>query len=90
MQPAHFADQLVTRPEVKMVGIGQQDLRPDLFECRLGDALHRRGGAHRHECRGLDHSVRGGELSQAGAGWIGAENLKFEGHAGECIKLSAD
>ena len=41
VQPSQPPDQLVTRPQVQVIGIGENDLRVQLFEQMLGDGLDR-------------------------------------------------
>jgi len=39
MQPTQLADQLVTRAQVQVIGIGENDLRVQLFEQMLRNRL---------------------------------------------------
>ena len=54
---AEPANQLMTRAQVQVIGIGKNDLRVQLFEQMLGDGLDRPCGAHRHEGRSLDQPM---------------------------------
>jgi len=58
VEAATARDQLVARPQIEMVGVGQQDLRADRFEIPMRDAFHRALSADRHERRRLDVAVR--------------------------------
>src|ERR1700744_2423665 len=58
VQPTQPAHQLVTRAKVQVIGIGEDDLRVQLFEQMLRDCLDRPGGADRHERRSLHLPMR--------------------------------
>ena len=66
MQPAKVAYLIDPWPEVKVISISQQNFDAKLFEHVLGDALHRRRGADRHENRGLNLTVRSEQPAAAG------------------------
>jgi len=80
MQSSQFANQPVAGTQIEMVGVGEDDLRIELFEILLCLALDRRRGPDRHEGRRLDQAVRRPQLSPASAGRIGRENLKMKTH----------
>src|SRR5580658_732756 len=91
VQPAHLADQFMSRTEIKMVGIRKQDLYEKVFQVLLRQALHRRRRAHRHERRCINPSVRSSQPSQARAGRIPRQHLELESlalwlHPNECIR----
>jgi hypothetical protein len=57
---AHIADNVVTRTNVEMVGIGELDLTADLIKILCGDtALDGRGSTDVHKDGSLDRSVNG-------------------------------
>ena len=66
MQIASRADDLKPRPDVKVVGIAEDDLRAHLEQFtgiqRLDAALR----AHRHERGRIDNATSGGQTAQAG------------------------
>src|SRR5579885_2989929 len=53
-QPAH---QLVPRPQVQMIGIGEDNGRAELLEGLLPQALYRGLRPHRHERRSLHRAM---------------------------------
>ena len=57
MQAAQLPHSLNARPQIKMVGISENDTSAELFKQVLRDALHRRQRADWHEHRRLDLSV---------------------------------
>ena len=57
MQAAGPPNQLVTWPQIQVVGIGKDDLRVQLFQQMLGDGLDGSRGPYRHKCRSLDHPM---------------------------------
>jgi len=86
VQPAHLADNLMPRAQIKMIGVGQQDLHAEIVgQVALAEAFDGGLRAHRHEDRGLDGSVR--RVQQAGARpRVGALGNHFEGDLGQ-VKL---
>ena len=58
VQAAERPDQLVSGPQHQVVGVAEEDLRPERAEVVLADGLHRGLGAHGHEDRGLHRAVR--------------------------------
>jgi hypothetical protein len=50
-------DGLGTRPEHQVVGVGEDDLGPDVRQILDVDPAHRRPRADRHEPRGQDGAV---------------------------------
>src|SRR5690606_7722996 len=68
VQPPCLPDDLVTRTEVEMVRIAQDDPAPDLLQLLRAHRLDGGLGAYRHEHRGFKGSVRGMEPSQTGSG----------------------
>ena len=66
MQPAHFRHQLRSGAQEQVVGVAEDDLRPDRAQVVGGDGLHRRGGAHGHELGRVNLAV--GECQLAAPG----------------------
>ena len=65
MDAAGAFDDVGSRAVVEMVGVGEDDLRPELFE-RVGHhAFDGSGGSHRHEDGGLDIAMRRMEATPA-------------------------
>ena len=59
VQPAEPLDHLVPRPQVEMIGIGQQDRYPQIvLQIPLHQPLHGGLRPHRHEHGRFDHAVR--------------------------------
>src|ERR1035437_7740468 len=79
LHPAELTNHLDTGPQIKMVGVVQQDLDAELFQRVLGYALDCRQRSHRHEDWGLDFTVWREEASGAG-GAIAGFDLEAEGH----------
>ncbi len=77
MQAAHLADQFVAGTQIKMVGIRKQDLHAEVFEILLGLSFYRRGRAHRHESRRINHAVRSGEPPEPRTGRIGGQHFEL-------------
>jgi hypothetical protein len=72
VQPAELPHQLVGRPQVQVVGVGEDHLRPERAKLRGVERLHRGEGAHGHERGRLHRAVRRGE----GAGPRAAEGVR--------------
>ena len=66
MEPSQPADQLMSRAQVKMVGIGQDDLSSGLPQLFGSHRLHRRLGTDRHENRGIYRAMGGCQRSETG------------------------
>jgi len=80
LQPAHFSDRFDTGPQIKMIGISEQDLDAQLFQQILRNALDRAERSHRHEDRRFDLSMRSDEFASAG-GAAGGFNLELDRHS---------
>jgi hypothetical protein len=59
MQTAGISDNLRSRPQKKMIGIGKDDLCAALLQFVRRNPLHRRLRPNRHENRRLNHAMRG-------------------------------
>src|SRR5258708_2270606 len=59
------------RPQVKMIGVTQNNLRAQLFQNVLRDGLHRARGGARHEGRRFDHAVGGQDATKARRAGLG-------------------
>ena len=73
VQAAHLRDEVRAGAHGEVVGVGEQDLGPELAQGRGQDTLHRGLGSHRHEDRRGDVAVRGVQDARArvGAGVLG-------------------
>lgn len=80
MQAAQAANQLMPWTQVEMISIRKNDLRAQRFQVLLCLGLYRGGGAHRHERRRLDRTMRSRQASKPCAGWIGRENFERKSH----------
>ena len=67
-RPPSSRDQGVTGPEEQVVGVGEDDLGPDLPEVRRGEALDRAQRADRHEGGRLHRAVRACAAGRAAPG----------------------
>jgi hypothetical protein len=63
VKSAAAGNELVAGPQIKVVGIAEDDLGAHLLEVALGDGFHRAARANRHEGGGLDDPVRRRELA---------------------------
>ena len=83
MQPAQLADSLMPRAQIKMIGVGQQDLDAEILgQVALAEAFDRSLRPHRHEDRCLDGPVGRVEQPGAGAG-VRALGYDLEGDLGQ-------
>ena len=82
MQAAHAPNRFNSRPQIKMIGIGEKNLDAEFFEYILRDTLDGSESSHWHEDGSLDGSVRSDELASAGgAAASGAAAANFAGEA---------
>src|SRR5215471_14921846 len=58
VESTQVAHQLVPGAQIEMVGVAENDLRAQLFQHILRNALHRSSSSHRHEDRRLHLTVR--------------------------------
>jgi hypothetical protein len=65
VQAAAPRDELVARAQEQVVGVAQNDRRPEVLEVLVQRRLHAALRAHWHERRGLHHAVRRGHGAQA-------------------------
>ena len=80
MQAAHAPNRLVSGPQIKMIGIAENDLRAKRFERVLRHGLHAAGGAHRHEHRRLHGLMRQMQLPAPAAVFRRVEQVECEAH----------
>src|SRR5260370_34346896 len=66
MQPAQATNHLMSRPEVEMIGVAENELRAQLFQNVLRHGFYCARGAARHEGGGLHLAVRGLHAAEAG------------------------
>ncbi len=71
MQPTEFPDLLVSRTEIKMVGVAENDVGAEVFEDVLRNRFHGRNSPDGHEYRGLDNPVWQSDASGAGETILG-------------------
>jgi len=83
MQPTQLAHLLDPRPQIKMLSIPQKNLHPEFLENVLGDTFDRRERPHRHEYRGLHHTVRRSQPPNA-SGAASGFDLKGNRHWWDC------
>ena len=86
MQPAHLPDGFDSRPQIKMIGIAEQNLDAQFFQHILRNALHRSQRSNRHENRRFNLSVRRDQFAGAGRAASGF-NLQLESHRGIVTEL---
>jgi hypothetical protein len=58
MQPAQLANQLMSRPQIEMIGIAEQDLTTYIGQIARQHGLHRPLSSHRHEAGRLHLAMR--------------------------------
>ncbi len=80
MQAAQRANALVARPQKKMVGVGEDDLRAEFFELLLSDALDAPRRPHGHECGSVNRAVRRVQSAQTRAARIGLQHFERKRH----------
>ena len=73
-----------------MIRVAEQNLNAQFAERLLRQALHRAGGAHRHERRRINDAVRRREAPQARAGRIGFQNLEAKFHRCEFSRRTGE
>jgi hypothetical protein len=76
VQAAHLPDEVGARPQHEMIGVAEDDLRPDLAQVVRRDGLDRGDGAHRHELRRVHLAVRQRELAPPGRA-VGVGDLEL-------------
>src|SRR5262249_17184273 len=79
VQPAQLANRLNSGPQVKVIGIAENDLRSESLKNVLGNTLHRSNRAHGHKDRGLDRGVRRNQ-SPSASSTAGFVDRKLERH----------
>jgi len=86
VEAAERLDETVTRTQDEVVGVGEDDLGPDLGEVGGSQALVRPRGSHRHEGRSIHQAVRCPETAPPRGALAGDD---FEGHARRPIDTRA-
>jgi hypothetical protein len=82
VQSAKVLDGVVARPEVKVVSVRQNDLRPDFFKLVLRHGLNRRRRAHRHERRSFHSAMSSPEQARPGRGGrVAGNDLELDSHS---------
>src|SRR5437879_1246681 len=86
VQPAHPPDGLHSRPQVKVIGVPQDDLCPEFFEGLLRHAFDRCNRSHRHEDGRFDRGMRRVKSSPAPFA-VCPLNREFESHERTILPL---
>ena len=68
LQAAERCDPLRARPQHQMIGIAEHDIGAGIAHLAPVHALHRAGGADRHEGRRPHHAMRRGQPAECGPG----------------------
>jgi len=77
VQTTKVTDQFMSRPQKEMIGVCQDDFRPQFNQIFRSNSLYRSLGTHRHENRCLKCPVQGAYFSTAG-GTLAGPGLEFE------------
>ena len=80
MQAAKPANQLMARPQIKMIGVGEDDFGAKPFEPFLCERFDRTLSAHRQEKRRLHDPVWRGQSAAARAGGVCFQDFKGKTH----------
>ena len=65
------------RPQVQVISIGENDLRPQRFQQMLRHGLDRGRCAYRHEGGSLDHSMRQAHGARLAGPWLASILVSF-------------
>src|SRR5260370_42692343 len=57
VQSAKFADRFMARAKIQMIGISEDNLRAEFFQCFVAQRLYGSLRAHRHEERSIDRAM---------------------------------
>ena len=87
VQSADLAHERVARPQMQVVGVGEDHLRARLAQVARVERLHRRQRADRHERRRLDGAVRRGEGAGA-RGAVGRSAMRKEKGGAMCYTIT--
>ena len=81
--------QMVPRPQIKMIGVAEDDLTAQFCDKLRGQRFNRSPGAHGHEGRGVHIAMRRPHLSESGqAQRVLFNEIKFEIHVKSLNNLS--
>jgi hypothetical protein len=78
MESAAAGDEIVSGPQIQVIGVAEEDLRAERVELAMRHALHRTLRTDRHERRRLDDAMRRRHAAAAGAG-VGVGQVESEG-----------
>ncbi len=81
VEPASTGNELVTRTQQQMVGVGQDDFRARLLQVALANGLDGTLGADRYEGRRLDGAMGGLEFASARRAIGGSDREAGRWHA---------
>ena len=84
VQAAELGDRRLARPEVEVVGVAEEDRRPELAQALRVEPLDGRLGAHRHEGGRRHVAVRGAQ--NAGAR-LAVRRRHREAHSGASVRI---
>src|SRR5262249_21366340 len=80
VESTQVAHQLVPGAQIEMVGVAENDLRAQLFQHILRNALHRSSSSNRHKYRSLHLTVRCDDASRACGTRLGFDDERQCGH----------
>ena len=80
MQATKLADQLVSRPQIEMIGVSENDFGAQLFERLLSQSLDARSGSNRQKKGRLYHAVWRGQPPAPRPAWISLSYFKGKAH----------
>lgn len=81
MQAAEPPNQLMARPQIKMIRVGENDFRAQLFERLLREGFDGSLRANGQKKRRLHYAVGRGQAPTARARRVGFQNFKRKRHA---------
>src|SRR5260370_41295197 len=84
VQAAQIADERVSRPEIEMIGVGEKNLRAEIFEGLLRKSLDRPGRADGQEHGRVNRAVRGVQAAKTRGAGVFVKNFKDVSHPGKC------
>src|SRR5687767_10693245 len=89
VEATHFLDEVVARPQMEMIGVGENHLRTHRAQLVRVECLHGSESAYRHERRRLDVAVRGVEHSAPCCATLGLDAETEARHADRHAQMIA-
>jgi len=80
----------MSRAQIEMIGVGENDFGAQLFERLLPKSLNARSGADGKKKGRLNHAVRRGQPAASRAGGIGLGNFKGKVHSASVARCALD